>query len=518
MADTSMSDKTQTQSYTAPNREIYSWALGGVALNALICTYGQAMNILIVGLGMKAWIVSVTMMLPRIIDAMVDPFMGHLSDNTHTRWGRRKPFLVLGCLLASVFLFLIWFGNKEWSKTYQLIHLASVGTLFYTSWGLYSMAYTAFGYELTDDYNERSRIASIGGLVTAAVLLLNGGVFWFTLRPMFHNGVGATISEVFSQGLNFGHMGDVLRRSFATVAGAPADQINGIRWVTGMVIAASVFVVFLMVKNCRERFVTANKKSHSSIGVALKATLRNRPFVDLMIYKLCQVFGERVFQGLLFYIALYHVCKGDKSKVGEMLFIGGVLGCVATFLILPFLKSFSMRLGKRAGLILASVCALVLLLVQPLILNPSFPWLLFLPLLILPLLSVVSNTLLNAIVPDICDLDELEYGERREGLFTAVVAFMGKLEISLSLGIVGGLLWLAGVNEGSTTQEPIVITKLLWLAIAPGVFFTVGALLASYRFKMNEADVEEVRKKLQARRAAKMASEESEAMGLGEHA
>jgi Na+/melibiose symporter-like transporter len=54
-------------------------------------------------------------------------------------------------------------------------------------------------------------------------------------------------------------------------------------------------------------------------------------------------------------------------------------------------------------------------------------------------------------------------------------------------------------------QAPIVITKLLWLAIAPGVLFTLGALFASYRFKMSEADVEEVRKKLQARRNAKAA-------------
>jgi len=506
-----MSNKTSNEPYTAPNREIYSWAFGGVALHALICTYGQAMNILIVGLGMKAWIVSVTMMLPRIVDALIDPFMGHLSDNTHTRWGRRKPFLVLGVVLASVFLFLIWFGNKDWSKTLQLVHLASVGTLFYISWGLYSMAYTAFGYELTDDYNERSRIASLGGLVAAGVLLLNSGVFWFTLRPMFHNGIGATLGDLFSQGINLAHMGEVLRRAFQAVPGGPADQINGIRWITGGVIVASLFVVVMMLKNCHERFVTANVKSHSSIGKAMKATLSNRPFVDLMIYKLCQVFGERVFQGLLFYIGLCYVCQGDKGKIGEMLFLGGILGSVATFFILPFLKGFSMRLGKRAGLILASVVALILLLIQPLILTPKIPWLLLVPILILPLLSVISNTLLNAIVPDICDLDELEYGERREGLFTAVVAFMGKLEISLSLGIVGGLLWLAGYKEETTVQAPIVITKLLWLAIAPGVLFTVGALLAAFRFKMNEADVEGVRKKLQARRAAKAALDDEAA-------
>lgn len=488
--------------YTASNREIYAWALGGIALHLLITLYGQAMNILIVGLGMKAWIVSLAMMMPRIVDAVLDPLMGHFSDNIRTRWGRRKPFLVVGCFLASVFLFLIWCSNKEWSKTVQLVHLTSMGIFFYVSWGLYSMAYTALGYELTDDYHERSKIASIAGIVTAAVLLVIGGVFWLTLRPLFHTGVLQTISELFSQGLDFKHMGKVLGNAFKSVDGAPSDQINGIRWVTGAAVVLCILVVFNMVKTCRERFVMANAGTHSTIGAALAATIRNKPFVDLMIYRLCQLFGERVYQGLLFYMGLAYVCRGDKSLIGQMLFIGGMLGSVITFALLPFLKSFTMKLGKRAGLIVISVVALALLLVQPFILKPGVPYLLLLPMLLLPLMSVVSTTLLNAIVPDICDLDELEHGERREGLFTAVVAFMSKLEISLSLGIVGGLLWLIGYDESTSTQSAEVVSKLLWVSISIGIFFTACALIAAFRFKMDEAQVNEIHRQLENRRTA----------------
>lgn len=491
-----------TTPYTASNREIYAWAFGGIALHLLITLYGQAMNILIVGLGMKAWIVSLAMMLPRMVDAVVDPFMGHFSDNIQTRWGRRKPFLVAGCLFATVFLFLIWCGNPGWSRTMQLVHLTGMGILFYLSWGLYSMSYTALGYELTDDYHERSRIASFQGLVTAAVLLVIGGVFWFTLRPLFHTGVAATVSDLFSQGLDFRHMGDVLRKAFKTVDGAPSNQINGIRWVTGVAIAICFLVVFNMVRTCRERFVMANAGSHSTLGVALAATIRNKPFVDLMVYRLCQVFGERVYQGLLFYIGLAYVCGGDKSMIGRMLFVGGMLGSVITFLLLPFLKSFTIRLGKRAGLVIISAVALALLLAQPLILSPSHPYLLLIPLLLLPLMSVLSATLMNAILPDICDLDELEHGERREGLFTAVTAFMGKMEISLSLGIVGGILWMVGYNEASSAQAPELISKLLWSSISLGIFFTACALIAACRFNMNAAQVNEIHRLLEIRRSS----------------
>src|SRR6218665_2665165 len=106
-----MTPSNPVKPYTATNREIHAWALGGIALHLLICLYGQAMNILIVGLGMKAWIVSLAMMLPRRDDALVEPFRGHFSDNSRTGWGRRKPFLILGFFLASLFLFLLWCGN-----------------------------------------------------------------------------------------------------------------------------------------------------------------------------------------------------------------------------------------------------------------------------------------------------------------------------------------------------------------------------------------------------------------------
>ena len=144
-----MSDRTSiaasgaAKPYTAPGREIYGWAVGGIATHALICMYGQAMNIFTVGFGLKAAIVGWAMMLPRVFDALIDPMMGHFSDNLDTRWGRRKPFLVLGSILAALFVVLLWWGNRAWSETAQLVYLTVMGTLFYCSWGLYSMAWNS---------------------------------------------------------------------------------------------------------------------------------------------------------------------------------------------------------------------------------------------------------------------------------------------------------------------------------------------------------------------------------------
>lgn len=494
------------KAYTASNREIYSWAIGGIALNALICTFGQAMNVLTVGVGMSTAVVGTAMMLPRVIDALIDPLIGQLSDHTKTRWGRRKPFLVIGSVLASLFLFILWWGDAAWSGTTQLIFLTAIGTMFYVAWGVYSMAWTALGYELTDDYNERSRIAAIWGYFTALVLVVNSWVYWFALRPLFKNGVLQTIGDLFSNGLDWNHMGVVLTEAFQTTSGAPTNEINGMRWITTVVVMVSLASAFYTTRNCQERFARA-AKGHTPISQSLKETFRNRPFIVLMGYKLCQVFGERIFQGLLFYIGMYYVCQGDKNMATAIIGKAGSISVFLTFLVLPTIKPISMRLGKRAGLIIPSVVALLMMVSQPWLLSPKHPHLLMIPILMLSALSIVSNSMINAIVPDICDLDELEHGERREGLFTSVVGFMGKLEISLSLQLVGLLVAFSGANMKTTVQSLQVNEKLLWTAIGFGVFFSACALVAAFYFKMTESSMNEVRKQLEVRRANAKAAE-----------
>ncbi|MEO5913770.1 MAG: MFS transporter [Luteolibacter sp.] len=489
--------------YIAPGRDIRAWAIGGITTNALICLYGQAMNFFTVGFGWSAALVGTAMAFPRIIDALIDPFMGQLSDKTNTRWGRRKPFLVIGSVLASLFIFGLWWGDSSWSKNGQVAYLAVVGTLFYVSWGVYAMAWTALGYELTDDYNERSRISAFAGYFTSAVLLLNAWTYWFALRPLFHNGVIATVKDLFSRGIDFPHMGLVLSNAFRTVQGAPVNEVNGIRWIATGVVIVALAAAFYTTRNCKERFKDAGKVNHTPILKALAETFKNRPFVILMLYKLFQLFGERVFQGLLFYIGIYYIFGGDKNAAGALTGSAGIYACILGFCMLPLIRPISVKLGKRAGLIIPSLVALVLLICQPFLLTPSHPYLLLIPLLVLAPLSVISATMMNAIVPDICDLDELEHGERREGLFTSVTAFMNKLEISLSVLIVGYLVNFSGVDPKTTIQQPEVLQKLLWFAIGPGIFFAGGAFVTACCFKLNEESMNGVRRALEDRRAAK---------------
>jgi Na+/melibiose symporter-like transporter len=252
-----MSVTPSRKPYTAPSPQIWAWGIGALANHILICTYGQANNIFTIGFGIKASLVSLAMVLPRLIDGLTDPILGHLSDNTHTRWGRRKPFLVVGSSIAAIALFALWWADRSWTNTAQLVYLFSFGTLFYCAWGLYSMSWNAIGYELTDDYHERSKVSAIGSLFLGIVLLGNSWTFWLTLRPIFVHGVGNTFRDFIDAGLDWERFTSVWRQAFYTVQGAPTNAINGIRWISGIVGIIALAATFFAVRYCKERFRTS---------------------------------------------------------------------------------------------------------------------------------------------------------------------------------------------------------------------------------------------------------------------
>lgn len=469
-----MSQPTPRISYTAPRSQIWAWGVGGIANHILICTYGQATAIFTIGFSLNAALVSWAIMLPRLIDGITDPILGHLSDNTHTRWGRRKPFLLLGATLAAFALAALWWADRDWPPSAQLAYLFVLGTVFYCSWGLYSMAWNSIGYELTDDYHERSKISAIGSFFLSIVLLGNSWIYWFALRPFFGN------------------------------------EINGIRWIAGGVAVVAIVTAVVATIVCKERFTHVNaSKPRVAIFPAIKTTIKNSAFRSLVLIKVCQTLGERAAGGILFFVAIYYVCQGDKSLATKITGIGGVVGTIWGFASLPLVKPISRWLGKKGGLILGAGGSLAAALITPFAYSPANPYWMLFPAIMVVLLISISNTIANAIMPDICDVDELESGQRREGLFTAVMGFVQKIEISLCALLVGYLVVWSGLDTKVAIQPDWVLNRLFWLAVLPNIVFTSGYFILALRFPLTEGAMMEVRRRLDERHRAAVASTSS---------
>lgn len=464
----------QSKSYTAPPSQIWAWGVGALASHFMIQTFGQASAIFTVGFGINAVVLGWAMMLPRFVDAIADPYLGHLSDNTHTRWGRRKPYLMLGAILGAIFLCAMWWANPAWSETALLVYLGVLGTCCYLCYGLYTMAWTSVGYELTDDYNERSKVAAVGAFFLAMVSFTAAWIFRVALLPIF--GTSKVVD--------------------GKVTG---DAVVGMRYISLAVAVIIIAAAVIATRGCKERFTHTNKK-HEPLLPALRTTIKNRPFVILLLIKVCQLFGERLSGALLGYLAIYYVCNGNKELGTGIQGIGGTIGIVWSFALLPCLKPISQKFGKRAAMILGATISLMAAFAQPFILNPNKPYLMLVPAIVVAPLLLISNTIANAVVPDICDLDELQTGERREGLFTSVMGFMAKMEISLCTLIVGYMVVWSGLDlKLVTAQPPEVLHRLFYLAIVPNILFTLGAFFLTLKFPMTEATMLEVRRQLDER-------------------
>ncbi len=92
-----------------------------------------------IGLGIDPTKLGIVLMILQAWNAVLDPIMGNLSDNTRTRWGRRRPFLAVGAFLTAMVFPWLWRPPTVWGETGTLVYLVIVGMVFYTCFSCWAM-------------------------------------------------------------------------------------------------------------------------------------------------------------------------------------------------------------------------------------------------------------------------------------------------------------------------------------------------------------------------------------------
>ena len=144
-------------------------------------------------LGLPASLAGLALMIALIFDAISDPLVGFWSDNTHSRWGRRHPFMYASALPVAVCYFFLWTPPiEQLSQLGLFLYLTAVSILIRFLITLYEIPSTSIVAELTEDYDERTSLLSLrylfgwyGGLSMA---VLAWGVF-LADTPEYPNGV-----------------------------------------------------------------------------------------------------------------------------------------------------------------------------------------------------------------------------------------------------------------------------------------------------------------------------------------
>jgi glycoside/pentoside/hexuronide:cation symporter, GPH family len=99
-----------------------------------------------------SWVMGVS----RLWDAFTDPVMGNISDNTRSRWGRRRPWIALGALLSALTFAIIWLFPRGMGHLFYFFWFLVSSLMFYVASTVFSVPYVALGMELSPDYHERT--------------------------------------------------------------------------------------------------------------------------------------------------------------------------------------------------------------------------------------------------------------------------------------------------------------------------------------------------------------------------
>jgi GPH family glycoside/pentoside/hexuronide:cation symporter len=177
-----------------------------------------------------------------------------------------------------------------------------------------------------------------------------------------------------------------------------------------------------------------------------------------------------------------------------------VSALATAFLVIPIITYFSQKIGKKNAFIMATLISMVGYFLKWWGFSPENPFLMFIP---IPLMSFGIGglfTLMMSMTADVCDLDELNNGTRREATFGAVYWWMVKLGTAVALLTSGAVLNLVGFDQHAAVQTTEVLTNLRIADIAIPIFTGLLAIIIIWKYDITEAKANEIREALIERR------------------
>ncbi|HOI53682.1 MAG TPA: MFS transporter [Phycisphaerae bacterium] len=484
--------------FTARTLDLHLWGSSGIAQYFMWKEFALANFVFIQVFGLKPAIVGMIFMAPRLLDAFFDPLMGHLSDISNTRWGRRRPFMFVTSIVGAGLLLALYWVQPDWPDWAHLAYLGTVLTLYYYIWGTYEMNRRAMGYELSDDYSVRSKIQAIG-------------TWWFTLPSLIGSSAYFFIVKL-SEGSAWEP--SLLGYTFFSIPLPDVGtKVDAVRYVA--MICAGIILVFglgptLLIKE--RKWVVTRQGKHAGLFRCLLEAIKNRPFVMVLLLRLAETLGASLYTAVGIFINIHYVCGGDEKRQQAVMQIGGaVLGFLVASIVWPLAAPVTKLIGKRWGLILGYGASLLSACLLPLIVRPDWEWVLLAHTLVFLIPFSMQKVFLESVMPDICDYDELKSGERREGLYTSVTTFINQLEISLCSLIAGCMMQRAGFDSKAVSQgvapSTEVLHRLMWYGMTPLIFFSLVAFVITWFMPLTPKVMAEIHAELEKRRAAARANQ-----------
>lgn len=462
---------------TVPFSQKLAFGLGMLANQLFPAMLGIFIVILIDKLGFPGWMLSAIYFVPKLFDAITDPIMGFITDNTKSKWGRRRQYVIIGALITGISFAFMWQLYAEDSVNYNFYYFMIVSLVFYLGITIFSVPFVAMGYEMSDDFHERTSIMATSQLI--------GQLAW----------VFAPWLWVIMYDVSFFPSAEEATRTLAVYAAI---------FCTILAVIPGIFIKSK--STLHENYEPLNLKNASRsfdlIIQGFKEALQIVPFRKLCIATFFIFNAFNTTAGFSFFIIKYYIFSGDGQGIWPTLF-GCVGALFTTFLIIPIVAKMSKVMGKKRAFIWSQGLSIIGYVSLLFLFVPGKPYLF---LFALPFISFGIGslfTLMMSMTSDVIDIDELNTGKRREGIFGAIYWWMVKFGLAIAGLLSGLILSFIDFKSGAPTQTYETMFELRLFFSAIPMIGTLIAIWVMSDYSVDEAKAREISAELAKRKAQK---------------
>lgn len=536
-------------SHKVPIGQKSAFGVGHLVLNLLPGALAVFMFFLVTAFGMNPFLAGLLGGLPRIFDAITDPIMGFISDNTKSKWGRRRPYIFFGAVLSGILFALLFQLSEDNSVLFNFWYFLMMSLFFLIGNTMFATPLVGLGYEMTPDYKERTRLMAFANTLGQVAWML---VPWFwvviadpTVFPISEE-VLRTIGEMGLSGEELQKLTD------------EKIQATGVRqlslWV-GLMCAVLGILPALFCKGMDAGEMENRKRiSLKTLSITfkdlvdgIKQVSESKPFMKLCGATFLVFNGFQIVASFSFFIIVFYIYNGDYGLAQTWpAWFASITALITAFLVIPIISKIANKYGKRNAFLISTVISIVGYALKwwgfDNDLNAEFnqssfgeglnsfvasvfntinpfldsigmswfsldtsqggPWLMFVPIPFMAFGLGGLFTLMMSMTADVCDLDELENGlPRKEGTFASIYWWMVKVGQALALVLGGAILSLVGFDESAGIQTVETMNRLRIADIIVPVSTAALAFFVMWRYNLDEDRVREIGRKLEIRHA-----------------
>ena len=419
----------------ASNIRMIGFSLPALGLNALVTAVVVFLPALYAehrGFGAAA--VGLIFFLAKIVDMVAAPAWGVFMDSYSTRWGRRRPWLALSVPILMLAVLMLYNPPESVTALYLFGWLA----LLYFGWDAWSISHTSWALELSRDYDRRSRITGL-----LQVLVIVGGILISLVPAILERVAAPTYPELAST----------------------------IGWFMIAVLPLTAIICLFSVPERK-----TPDRPHPGFRRGAAILFSNMALLRLLAVNALLTFSTYFVQGLFVFFVSYTLNLGDRiGFILTFLIIGGLLGLPVW---LRLAQSWNKHRTMQAAVITGALAPLTLL-----VLPPGYLGWAIAAFLVIGLNTSANEFLPRAMMADVCDLDHIESGSERMGLYYSLLQLSSKFASGTGLLIGFSFLTVFGFDPElglNNTEEALNRLRYLVVALPVLAYAAVAALLWRY--------------------------------------